>query len=101
MIKKFFKAMLMGLWESETLRGVGTAFIVMGWLPLVAILILKIFKINMNEGESALFTISMCLWGIMISRYIIHCIYAMKYQDENHCDFGTAWRATEFTGDEY
>lgn len=101
MIKKIFKAMLMGLRKSEVFCGVTLSFIAAGWLPLLVNLIFKIFKVKINALDNALLTITLMFLGIMILSYIIHCVEAVKYQEEKDCDFNTAWWATDTSDDEY
>lgn len=100
MIKKFFKAMLMGVRECEVIHYFATMITIFGWLPLLFVLVLTIFKINMNDEEVMAWVIAMMALGSMISFYIMHCIDAIRYQDENHCDFHTAWQATDTTPDD-
>ena len=100
MSKKIFKAMLMGLRESKVLEPLKLVLL-MVWLPLVAVLILKIFKIVINDSEFFALILILSITGFMISCHVTHCVDAVKYQDENHCDFSTAWRATDTSYDEY
>lgn len=100
MIKKFFKAVVNGLRNCDYLRFLGIVFLMFGWLPILAELILKIFKVNVSEGESIAIVICAAFVGAGIYAFISHCVEAMKYQEKNKCDFGEAWLATTDLGDE-
>ena len=79
MIKKFFKALVNGVRNCDCLRCLGIVFLMFGWSPILAELILKIFKVNVSQGD---------------------CVEAMKYQEKHKCDFSEAWIATDDMGDE-
>lgn len=93
MIKKFLKAVCKGLWYSEVINIAGL-FVIIGWLPMIFTLILKIFKINVSDEEMLLGIFITSISGAMIFCFICHCVDAMKYQDKNKCDFHDAWEAT-------
>lgn len=93
MIKKFLKAVIMGLRNSEVIN-IAKLFVMIGWLPMLVTLILEIFKINVSDEEMILGIFTTAILGAMIFMFICHCIDAMKYQEENKCDFNEAWKAT-------
>lgn len=102
MTKKIFKAILMGVKESAKLWfAIIMAMVSYLWLTFLSFMVLFIFKIDV-DGETVLaLAILSVLFGTMISNFVIHCIESMKYQEENKCDFSTAWQATVPDFDEY
>lgn len=97
MIKKFLKALLMGLREIKIFRIIGTLFVVVGWLPILITLIITFFKINLTEGEWTKTIIILGIVSFFISGFISHCIEAMRYQEKNGCNFSEAWNVTDYT----
>ena len=93
MIKKVLKAMILGLRESMFFVLLATA-IFLGWLPMIVIIILKVFNINLNGEEFAMTIFIAMILGIAIFSYVTHCIDAVKYQEKRKCSFQTAWSAT-------
>lgn len=87
MDEKKLKAMVLGL------RKFIRVLVVLGWLPMIVIIVLKVLHIHLdNVNYIAMLTVSMGL-GIGIYADIIRCIAVVKYQKKNNCTFKQAWRA--------
>ena len=100
MIKKFFKAIIMGLVNCEDLKGFLKFCILGAWLPALMTVIVMLFKIEFDEAILGIICFSvLCSW--LISAFICHCLDAMKYQEEHNCDYHKAWRATEAEYDDF
>ena len=85
--EKNLKAMVLGL------RKFIRVLVVLGWLPMIAIIVLKVLHIHLdNLNYIAMLTVSMFL-GIGIYVDITRCIAVVKYQKKNKCTFKQAWRA--------
>ena len=100
MIKKFFKALVNGVRNCDCLRCLGIVFLMFGWSTILAELILKIFKVNVSQGEEIAIVICAACVGAVIYAFVWHCVEAMKYQEKHKCDFSEAWIATDDMGDE-
>lgn len=98
MIKKFFKALVNGVRNCDCLRCLGIVFLMFGWSPILAELILKIFKVNVSQGEEIAIVICAACVGAVIYAFVWHCVEAMKYQEKHKCDFSEAWIATDDMG---
>ena len=99
MIKKFFKAIIMGLENCEELKGFLKFCILGAWLPALITVIIMLLKIRFDEIILAIICMSV-LYSWLISAFICHCWDAMKYQEEHKCDSKTAWNATTSYGDD-
>lgn len=98
MVKKFFKALALGLLQcTEGLK----ALALLTWCPILVIVVvavsMRILNIQVTEqlisslliGALAAFFI-----GVGITAFVIHCVDAMKYQEKHQCSFEEAWHAT-------
>ena len=94
MIKKFFKAVIMGVRNSEKVMICGAVLVSYGWLPMLLALIWKVFKINVSSDTMLLILLLAIFGGAQIAIFAYHCVEAMKYQERNQCDFHEAWEAT-------
>ena len=87
MDEKKLKAMVLGL------RKFIRVLVVLGWLPMIVIIVLKVLHIYLdNLNYIAMLTVSMAV-GIGIYGDITRFITVVKYQKKNNCTFKQAWRA--------
>lgn len=94
MIKKFLKALLMGIWMSDVIRWIIVTYLYVGWLPAVVALVLKVFNITLSiEYGFAVFMVS-AFFGFILAIYISRCIKAVKYSEKHKCSLTKAWRRT-------
>ena len=77
MVKKFFKAIVMGLRKSE----VALMFAYVGWLPLLHMIIVGVFKIKLDVDEMTMFMLLLCEFacGPKILDFILHCYELIVY----------------------
>lgn len=102
MIKKIFKALIMGMRESLFLQFCVHSFAMLGWLPALVMVMLTIFNINLSQEELLAVVLAAAMVGPFIAGYISHCIDAVKFSQSNNCSFSEAWSATELPiTDEY
>ena len=93
MIKKFFKAVFMGLRICFRCPIV-ELFVMLGWLPVLTIVFLKLLRIDEKPFE-LLITFVEPIMGCFIYLFFKHCADAVEYQEKKQCDFQTAWEETE------
>lgn len=101
MIKKFFKAIILGLWESTILRGTLTCLLMISWFPLLTGVVLRLCNVNLSDVDAIGIGITSIFVGPFISVFVSHCLRALRYQEEKECSFHDAWNATDYCGDEY
>ncbi len=93
MIKKFFKAMFLGLRELELLKVLAKCYFAILWCPLLVFVIFQHPSINLGDKEPIIVMLSIFI-GPYIYFYISHCVDALKYQEKQKCSFHDAWMAT-------
>ena len=95
MIKRFFKAIILGLVNCKELKDLLKPCVLFSWLPVIILITCEFLEINMTTDEFMAVIICSAFGGEFISEFILHCLNAMKYQEEHDCDYKTAWKATE------
>ena len=101
MIKKFFKAVILGMRETipslaESLVELLMIFTIIFWLPILLWVVLRSLNANFDTETWLAFIILTSFVGTTIARFIVHCIEALRYQEKEHCSFHDAWEETKY-----
>lgn len=97
MVKKFFKALGLGLIQcKKSFLLVGKLMLGVFWLPLISILVISIFKIDMSSDLIFATLLVSALYGAILALFVYHCMKALDYSEKNNCSYSEGWNKTSF-----